>query len=327
MSDEHTSISVLDRQHAEAFKQALARILSTKVAESTYAEILDGLPTIDSFREFHFWQEGHPIWELEHTSLCPGVLERTRAFREAFDPLQLTFPPSRFELRLLELLAVSCHQIAVYLFNLDDGVHKHRVYEAWRDIPRTRIEPGEYFAPAVFFHSWYVDFDQYPNGIADIVGYWAEAKIFGGVVIFDRGESGVEESRLKGPSTIFPPTPAQYDALINFLLGPAPGADESCCPIPIHATGQNRWRYDPWDSMTRFNIFRDRYGRKPPEGPKPHHCVQSAVDWPELGDRRLILMWQYEALRGNPLNQAAIDAAVERMKQITPSSPIWREGL
>lgn len=35
-------------------------------------------------------------------------------------------------------------------------------------------------------HKNYRDFEQYPNGVADIVGYWAEAQIFGGVVLFDR---------------------------------------------------------------------------------------------------------------------------------------------
>lgn len=36
--------------------------------------------------------------------------------------------------------------------------------------------------------------DGYPNGLADVVGYWAEARIFGGVVLFDRGESELEVS-------------------------------------------------------------------------------------------------------------------------------------
>lgn len=130
-------------------------------------------------------------------------------------------------------------------------------------------------------------------------------------------------ARLKGPSSIFPPTPKQYDALIKFLLGPATSPD-SDCPIPIHATSENRWRYDPWDSITRFNIFRDKYERKAPEGPKPHHCVRSGLDWPELDDRHLVTLLHYEASQGQPLDQAAVEAAVERMRQITPSSPLWK---
>jgi hypothetical protein len=30
---------------------------------------------------------------------------------------------------------------------------------------------------------------QYPDGLADVAGYWAEDQIFGGVVLFDRSQS------------------------------------------------------------------------------------------------------------------------------------------
>lgn len=92
--DEVGNLTVLDSEHAEAFKQALARILATEVAELTYAEILDGLPTTTSFLEFSFWQEGHPVFELNHETLCPGAVEKTRAFRDRLDPLHLVFPLS-----------------------------------------------------------------------------------------------------------------------------------------------------------------------------------------------------------------------------------------
>jgi hypothetical protein len=40
--------------------------------------------------------------------------------------------------------------------------------------------------PTLFFHQWYTDYELYPNGVADAVGFWAEARILGGVVLFDR---------------------------------------------------------------------------------------------------------------------------------------------
>jgi hypothetical protein len=129
--------------------------------------------------------------------------------------------------------------------------------------------------------------------------------------------------RFRGPRTIYPPTPKQYDAFINFLLGAQPPIDGSNCPIPIYATLENRWRYHPWDSMTRFNIFRDRHERKPPSGPKPRRCVVDGVDWPEIIDEHRIMLLHYEALGGRPLDQAAVDRALEGLKQITPSSPCW----
>lgn len=47
-------------------------------------------------------------------------------------------------------------------------------------------------APAAFYHMSYCHAEQYPRGFADVVGYWAESKIFGGVVVFDRGETEKE---------------------------------------------------------------------------------------------------------------------------------------
>lgn len=41
-----------------------------------------------------------------------------------------------------------------------------------------------------FYHTNYRLFDRYPFGLLSVVGYWAEAEIFGGVVLFERGESG-----------------------------------------------------------------------------------------------------------------------------------------
>ena len=46
--------------------------------------------------------------------------------------------------------------------------------------------------PTAFCNSSYEAVEQYPNGVADVVGYWAESRIFGGVVVFDRGETETE---------------------------------------------------------------------------------------------------------------------------------------
>lgn len=104
-----------------------------------------------------------------------------------------------WKLRLLELLAVAIHDIAATLWSLDDGVHKHAELEAWRT---SRLESGSLdenervnLPPHTWFwHYDYEDHKQYPRGVADVVGYWAETQIFGGVVLFDRGESDEEVS-------------------------------------------------------------------------------------------------------------------------------------
>lgn len=44
---------------------------------------------------------------------------------------------------------------------------------------------------------------------------------------------------------------------------------------------------------------------------------------PSFWDDHRISLLQYEASQGKPLDQAAINEARERLKQITPSSPLW----
>jgi hypothetical protein len=90
---EMSDLSALDDGHASIFKIALSRLLATELAELTFAQIVDGLPTKASFRDFHayFDQTNHPVFALDHDELCPGVLEKTRQIRDAFDPMSLTF--------------------------------------------------------------------------------------------------------------------------------------------------------------------------------------------------------------------------------------------
>ena len=96
-------------------------------------------------------------------------------------------------LRLMEMIAIACYDIAAFLFHsVDGGLHKGT--QIWRRDPSTlrllllNVEPP----PTVFFRKDYDAIDQYPQGGADMVGYWAEYRIFGGVVLFDRGESEIE---------------------------------------------------------------------------------------------------------------------------------------
>lgn len=93
---------------------------------------------------------------------------------------------------------MACHEIGAHLFDLDDGAHKHKVYEEWRQTvleeKERRVESQRYYdpPPIAFCHRAYRYPEQYPKGLADVAGYWAESKILGGVVVFDRGETEQE---------------------------------------------------------------------------------------------------------------------------------------
>lgn len=115
---------------------------------------------------------------------------------------QETSPGSiAWKLRLLELVASVCHNIAVHLYEMDAGVHKHREHEEWlseklASLPEKSLDRKVLPPPTLFWNGRYIEWSRYPSGLADIVGYWAETQIFGGVVLFDRGESEEEVSNI-----------------------------------------------------------------------------------------------------------------------------------
>lgn len=83
----------LDAEHLDTLKQALNNLLSTTIAEETYAQILDGMPLASVYAEDHWFREGLPDFVTQHEEFCPGVLEKTRSLRTEFDLLSLTLPP------------------------------------------------------------------------------------------------------------------------------------------------------------------------------------------------------------------------------------------
>lgn len=101
------SATVLDGDHREVLDRAVARILSTNIAEVTYAQIVDGLPIADVAYDSaaggpYDW---HPINDV-YTQLCPGMLDKIREFRDGFRPEVLQFDSrvrSKRHLRILTL--------------------------------------------------------------------------------------------------------------------------------------------------------------------------------------------------------------------------------
>lgn len=73
----------LDAEHGTPLRVALNNLLSTPVAEFTYAQMIDGMPVNTVYAEDHWFREDFPV--IQHDKLCPGTLEKTRAFRSDFD--------------------------------------------------------------------------------------------------------------------------------------------------------------------------------------------------------------------------------------------------
>lgn len=346
------SLTSLDAEHQASFKHAMANLLSTPIAEFTYAQIVDGMPISNIYKEDHRFCEGFPV--LDHKDLCPGTMDKTRAFRSQFDIDSVEFEPKllqayqntspgsiAYKLRLLEMVVIACHNIAVLLYQLDDGTHKHAEWEDWLTKELALTSEGEdqymhitYGPPTSFYVGLYVDFDRYPNGLADVVGYWAEHHIFGGVVLFDRGRdeeecNGIYLHNPKSASTIAPPTERQFSDLLDFLLSPSPSPqiDTSLCPLPIRITLENKWRWHDYRGKADHHIFKFRH-EIPREPPFRDHCVINPKDWPEYGDWALIEEETMKPLDGGVCDAVLVAAAMERMRQIsTPTSRCyaWEE--
>lgn len=94
------------------------------------------------------------------------------------------------------------HEIAAWLWEQESLIPQDDPLIKWRpsDEDLEEFDPDEY-PPSLFQHPWYQAYEKYPKGVDDMVGYWAEGRIFGGVVLFDRRRPGsqpdvdVSESR------------------------------------------------------------------------------------------------------------------------------------
>jgi hypothetical protein len=83
-------------------------------------------------------------------------------------------------MHLLELVAMAVHDMAGNLY-----AAFHREGE-----PRSAEAASQPFLPMDLISlstMCYATPGRYPRGFSDVVGYWAETHIFGGVVVFDRG--------------------------------------------------------------------------------------------------------------------------------------------
>ncbi|OBT97131.1 hypothetical protein VE01_04877 [Pseudogymnoascus verrucosus] len=327
---QNVPIEILTGQHRDIFTRAVGNVLSTEIAQITYAQIADGLPLSSVEKDTYAFRAltyDHPL-HTNHIDLCPTALEKTRELYADFNPhtlcmdcklihaYQAASPGSRaFQTRLIELIAVAIHQIAVQIFKLDTGLHKDDGIASWTPPKENtmfwRRNPNDP-PPTLFRHRFYRDYDQYPEGVADGVGYWAEARILGGVALFDRRKPesvpsiGLEHlpsidpdaiyfhsNRKRVTYRIYGLLDSQKQQLLDFLLSEE--TPPASCPLPILGDDDNRQRVDPEEPIVDTGIYRDEWERKPPPRDKPDGRVRGVKDglnYPTMDD------WKASRSRG-----------------------------
>lgn len=99
----------------------------------------------------------------------------------------------------MDLMAIMVHDLAA------------NRYEELHPLPTNSIEP----TLPDFSHPKYLNYRTYPRGAADLVGYWAELRIFGGVVVFEHGNPPEEVRCFLEFSPISPGTRLYHKRLRN----------------------------------------------------------------------------------------------------------------
>ncbi|KAK4182116.1 hypothetical protein QBC35DRAFT_396605 [Podospora australis] len=308
-------------EHYEIFSRALKKVLSTDLALETYAQIIDGLPTADIAydRRSPGLFGDHPI--EEHEELCPGAVERAKEFRESFDISVLTLDPQlirafsrapvgtkAFCLRLLELIASSLHEIAALLHQLDLRLH-HGDIEA---VTNWVMEPDDvaHLRPTLLSHVLYMEHEVYPNGVADMVGYWAEDRIIGGVTVFDRRaeEAGafpniyLAPNRARTTNRYWQLLDDQQQALLKFLVAEDGDSETANCPLPILCTDENVERVSHQFAIAR-QVYRDIWERRPPTKEMLRFYAgrpQDAGDYPDINQLWEAIERQYPSTSSSP---------------------------
>ncbi|TVY25111.1 hypothetical protein LHYA1_G005966 [Lachnellula hyalina] len=277
-----TSVENLPTAHLSAFKRTLSGILSTTLAERTFAQIIDGLPTRDDNGYFPTYSTEIRDNTASSAEAMEGARELLRGHINAYTTLvdaklaqayQDARPGSvEFYLRLLEMLAVACHDIAALVYGDTQPGLRRAGQSAQECLAALEGRPTD------FMHEDYCALQQYPRGVADV----AEYHLFGGVVLFDRGGSGTDCKRAflhpVGGFRIFQISSTHIKKFAEYVQA---SEDTQEALFPFSAE-KYTYRVDPFDAMA-LNIYRDRYERVIPRD-RPTRCVQRLADFPELQD-------------------------------------------
>ncbi|PQK17538.1 hypothetical protein BB8028_0008g00480 [Beauveria bassiana] len=290
-------ICTLTQHHRDVLLQAIENICKTEAARDTFAQVLDGVPAGALLDDGHVTRTlpcSHPS-RTDHRQPCPGILERLEKFRKSFDAASLLLdsqamityqsaaPGSRlFNTRLIELVSRAIHQIAVELAFLDQSPHKEDGLLAfsppesdwvfWKYSPNGPL-------PTWLHVQWYKNYKHYPNGPSDMIGYWAENYIIGGILLFERRHESsgpfpgydaeidpygvyIHSDRDRRTNRICKLLDTQKKEYLDFLQADTDDAAINS-PLPLRPSDDSLDRVDPEEPALDTGIYRDSWERLP----------------------------------------------------------------
>ncbi|KAK2811475.1 hypothetical protein FQN50_002098 [Emmonsiellopsis sp. PD_5] len=257
------TLSDIDQERAEILKRVLTSILRRDSVKTVFAQVIDGIPIASAYESTltartELTSRTEPSQRSVSLSgqFCEseGILD-TLELNPTVAQLYQDSPlmSSSFNMHLLELVAIAVHDLAGNLYLKFHPGGATQVLEP-NDDPYFK---REYISLSTMF---YCDPSRFPRAFLDVVGYWAEVQIFGGVVC-----NGAY-IHPRHPELLFELSESQLATLSNLgrltlhdNLNPPP------FPLPFTCEPQAR-TVDHATAFLRLNIYRDRDERfvRPP---------------------------------------------------------------
>ncbi|KAM3541629.1 hypothetical protein ARSEF1564_005430 [Beauveria bassiana] len=247
-------ICTLTQHHRDLLLHAIGNVCETEAARNTFAQVLDGVPA------GALLDDGHAL--IAYQSAAPG---------------------SRlFNTRLIELVSRAIHQIAVELAFLDESPHKADGLLAFTP-PESDLVFWEYSPdgplPTWLHVQWYKNYKHYPNGSSDMIGYWAENYIIGGILLFERRHESsgpvpgydaeidpdgvyIHSDRDRRTNRICKLLDTQKKEYLDFLQADTDDAAINS-PLPLRPSDDSLDRVDPEEPALDTGIYRDSWERLP----------------------------------------------------------------
>ncbi|CAF9942940.1 MAG: hypothetical protein ALECFALPRED_010271 [Alectoria fallacina] len=224
-------VTIIDPEKLKDLKTVLTTILALPIARDTFAQVIDGTPTRTPFSdEIKSSRFTFSKTVIVNDNMKPShkAVQKTDEIKTAFAPQDLMTElklAQRYQdasqgsreylLHLLEIAAASVHALAGSLYA--SSRKNVEIKPPWLPGGHSRLfdRTDEFFVN--FYHTNYRLFEKYPFGLLDVVGYWAEAEIFGGVVLFEHeGSSGITKAFLHPPAKDFSGLPALGETASRF---------------------------------------------------------------------------------------------------------------
>lgn len=208
----------VDPEKLQDLETVLTTIRALPIARDTLAQVIEGRPTRTPFSdEFKKSRSTFHKTIIVNDNVKPShkAVQKFDEIKTAFAPqdliidlevrslsiLMILYPvqtdlaqlAQRYQdaprgsreylLHLLEIAAASVHALASSLYASSHKNMEIKPPEPQGGHSRLFDRTDEFYVN--FYHTDYQEFEKYPFGLLNVVGYWAEAEIFGGVVLFE----------------------------------------------------------------------------------------------------------------------------------------------